>query len=377
MHRTVMLSVVCGVTLAALAAGCKQNRSPTAPQVSGPSLGTPGATLTYTFSSTDPENEGIAYMVGWGDTCAVGWSSSHASGKLITVTHSYPDSGVYHVKVKARDAQQAESEWSDSIVVSIVLGPGSLPQSFLLSAATDSTVELFWTAPTQATPNCYNLYFKDVAETSLTFVGTTSSTMTFHDPQGATGLYAVSAVYDGGECFCAETLSTVPVHTSEMTLFEINVDSSRCGYGWNRFTGRAGVFPMTQSIFVDSVDFYLSDLWVGHSGTWYAVVSPDKASQIDTGAAGIVPNAAWRQSGFTNPLHDAQRPLPAYQPPPYATYFIYTVVEQAPCYIGLYTIGEIDKHYALIQVNGMDILAGTAQVEAWYQLVTGLRLTKH
>jgi len=119
MRRMTVLLVVCGVALALFLTGCKKNRPPTVPEVSGPTVGKTGATLTYTFSSTDLENQEIAYAVSWVDTSAVEWSSTYASGEQVTQTHSYPDSGVYVVKVKARDTQLAESEWSDSIVVSI------------------------------------------------------------------------------------------------------------------------------------------------------------------------------------------------------------------------------------------------------------------
>jgi len=126
MRRTVVL-VVCGVTLAVLSAGCKKNRPPAIPQLSGPTLGKPAATLTCTFSSADPDNQVIAYTVAWGDTSPVEWSSTYGSGQQVTQTHIYPDSGVYHVKVKARDSQLAESEWSGSILVSIGFLPPNQP----------------------------------------------------------------------------------------------------------------------------------------------------------------------------------------------------------------------------------------------------------
>jgi len=473
MRGTRTYLVVGGMVIALFAAGCRENRPPAVPLLSGPTLGKPAATLTYTFSTTDPENQEVAYEMSWGDTSALEWSSTYASGQEVTRTHSYPDSGVYHVKVKARDTQLSETDWSDSIVVTIgfrppnqpgkpsgpascttgiactftvktihplgdsvwfqfdwggavgtwggpvasgssyqeqhvfdsagtfsvmvrardardgmspwskplgvtvVQSPGGPPLDLLLSAATDSTIALWWTAPSQGTPSGYNVYFRDVAAASFALIGTVSSTTSNHDPQGATGQYAVSAVYGGSELFCVDTASTVPVRTPEMTLYEINADSSRCGYGWRRNSGVAGVFPVTESVFDDSVDFYLSDLQLGHSYMPYAVVSPNKASQIDPGAAGIVPNADWRTNGFSNPLPSGQHPLPAYQPPPYPNYFIYTQIPQLPCYIACYTAGEAEKHYALIQVNAVDVHAGTAQVESWFQPVTGLRLIKH
>jgi hypothetical protein len=126
MRRTLVL-VMCGVTLAVISAGCRKNQPPAIPQLSGPTLGEPAATLTYTFSSTDPDNQVVAYTVAWGDTSPVEWSSTYESGQQVTQTHIYPDSGVYHVKVKARDTDLAESEWSDSIIVSIGFLPPNQP----------------------------------------------------------------------------------------------------------------------------------------------------------------------------------------------------------------------------------------------------------
>ena len=469
MYRIVML-VVCGVSLAVLSVGCKTNRPPTPPQLIGPTLGKPGATLTYTFSSSDPENQEITYMVAWGDTSKVEWSSAYASGTQVTRTHEYPDSGVYHVKVKARDTLQAESEWSDSIIVSIGFRPPNQPGrpsgpvscttyiaytaktthplgdsvwfqfnwgggagnwdgpvasdsqfqkqhafdsvgtfgvsvrakdargdtsawsdpldvatvqnlngpplELRLSAATDSTIALSWLAPTQGTPAGYNVYFKDVAGTSFKLVDTVSSMTATHDPHGATGQYAVSAAYGGLERFCAETLSTVPVHTAEVALFEVNANPSRCGFGWNRDSGTGGVFSMTDSANCRYVDFYVSDLQRGVGGLMN-IVSPDGANSIDTGAAGTVPAAAWRTNGFSNPLSNPQNPLPGYQPPPNANYFAYTGTSQLPCYIACYTAGDTVKHYALIQVDSFRVASGRVWTQSWYQLVPSLRLMHH
>jgi hypothetical protein len=108
-----------------------------------------------------------------------------------------------------------------------------------------------------------------------------------------------------------------------------------------------------------------------------SIVSPDKAGLIDSGAIGIVPSAAWRTRGFSNPLLDPQSPLPGYQPPPNANYFIYTEISSQPCYIGCYTAGDAFKHYALIQVDSVDVSSGRVWMKSWYQLVPGLRLIRH
>jgi hypothetical protein len=119
MRRTMLFFVVYGVMLAVLSAGCSRNQPPAAPQLSGPAYGGPGDTLPFKFSAVDPENQALEYGVAWGDTNAVEWSPQYPSGQRVTQTHVFADSGVYHVKVKARDTKQAESGWSDSLNVSV------------------------------------------------------------------------------------------------------------------------------------------------------------------------------------------------------------------------------------------------------------------
>ncbi len=247
------------------------------------------------------------------------------------------------------------------------------------STVSDSTVVISWTAPAEGGPDKYMVYFRAVtADTAsgYTFIGETTATSYNHNPHGMTGQYKVTALFGADSYDGAERPTTVPIHGAAVTLFEINKDSSKCGYGWKRDSGKAGVFAMTDSANHASIDFYVSDLQVGYAHSPYSVVSPNKATAIDSGA-GIVPSADWRMNGFSNPLMDEQSPLPAYDSLPQPNYYIYTLIPQTPCYISCYTAGEAEKHYALIKVNSVDVASGQVQVESWYQLVTGLRLIRH
>jgi hypothetical protein len=251
--------------------------------------------------------------------------------------------------------------------VAVSSGPGD----------SDSTVVISWTVPAEGGPDKFMVYFQAVGDSGYAPIGETTGTSYSHNPHGMTGHYKVTALFGADSYDGAEKPSTIPIHTDNVTLFEINKDSGKCGYGWTRDSGKAGVFAMTDSANHLSIDFYVSDLQLGYGSSPYSVVSPNKADTIDPGAAGIVPSADWRANGFTNPLLDEQSPLPGYVPPPSANYFIYTQIPQVPCYVGCYTAGETEKHYALIKVNSVDVGAGQVRVETWYQLVPGLRLIRH
>jgi len=267
-------------------------------------------------------------------------------------------------------------------VLALVQGCGVLggpPTGVAVSAGpgdSDSTVVVSWTTPAEGAPDKYVVYFRPGTDTVYTVVGETTATSFAHDPHGATGQYKVDAVFASDKYPGAEKPSTVPVAGGAVTLFEINADSSRCAFGWSRDSGIGSVYGMTDSANCAYVDFYVSDREVG-VGNPLDIVSPNKADSIDAGAVGIVPHAAWKTNGFTNPLTDGQNPVPGYVAPPNANYYIYTQITSQPCYVGFYAAGDTVKHYALIQVDSLNVATGQVWLQSWYQLVPGLRLVRH
>jgi len=252
--------------------------------------------------------------------------------------------------------------------VAVSAGPGD----------SDSTVMVSWTTPAEGSPDKYMVYFRSAADTGYSAIGETTATSYAHNPHGATGQYKVAAVFGLDTFPGAEKPTTVPIPTDEIALFEINADSSRCAFGWSRDSGFGKVYSMIDSANCAVVDFYVSDLAAGTGGT-INIVSPNKAhpdtgASIDTGAFGIVPRAAWKSNGFSNPV--SAETVPSYQAPPSATYFIYTQVAQ-PVPFGVYTAGDTVKHYAFIQVDSVNAAAGKIWLKTRFQLVPGLRLLRH
>jgi len=127
--RSVTVSAVLCCLIFVFFAGCSKNEPPATPVLSGPTQGIPGKSVTYTFSTTDPEGQDIAYLVSWGDQSEEDWDEGYASGEEVTRVHRFADSGVYYVKVMARDSKEAESKWSDSIALAIAFWPPNQPQA--------------------------------------------------------------------------------------------------------------------------------------------------------------------------------------------------------------------------------------------------------
>ncbi|MBN2466224.1 hypothetical protein JXD38_11440 [candidate division WOR-3 bacterium] len=125
--RTVTVSAVVCCLVLALFAGCQQNQPPATPQLTGPETGIPGKSLTFTYSTTDPEKQSIAYLISWGDGSTEDWDEGYSSGEEVTRSHKFADSGSYVVKVKARDTKEVESGWSNSLAVAVAFWPPDQP----------------------------------------------------------------------------------------------------------------------------------------------------------------------------------------------------------------------------------------------------------
>lgn len=84
----------------------------------GPSSGKINVKYTFTSVSTDNEGEELYYCWSWGDG-ETEWVGPYSSGEECSVTHKWTSEGSYEIKVKVRDSEGAESDWSESIEVSM------------------------------------------------------------------------------------------------------------------------------------------------------------------------------------------------------------------------------------------------------------------
>jgi len=86
---------------------------------SGPEEGDVGLEHTYYTSTTDPLDKQVYYMWDWGDGNYSEWFGPYSSGTTISSVHSWSAEGIYSVKVKAKNTEELESEWSNPIIVGI------------------------------------------------------------------------------------------------------------------------------------------------------------------------------------------------------------------------------------------------------------------
>ncbi|VVB61970.1 Metallo-peptidase family M12B Reprolysin-like protein [uncultured archaeon] len=84
---------------------------------------------TYTTSTTDPDGNKIQYMFDWDANSRheySSWTDLVPSGSSVSMSHKWNSSGIYYVKVKARDERGLESTgWSSALRVTVTGPPGN------------------------------------------------------------------------------------------------------------------------------------------------------------------------------------------------------------------------------------------------------------
>jgi len=246
---------------------------------------------------------------------------------------------------------------------------GGPPANLQITAATDSTVQIFWTTPAQGVPDSFLIYFCPAGDSVFTIIGNTTGNTYLHNPSGITGSYQVSAIFASKEYRADITLSTTPIPTPSKVISELD-GTGNAGYGWNRDSGQARTYSMRDAGNVDNVDFYVTDFTTG-SRPPFNIASPHMGPSDPSGV--VPPDTTWSRNGFTNPLTDENAPLPAIDP---TRYFNYTTIpESLPALIGCYTTA--DRHYALIKITRVNTANATVELETWLQLIPELRLIYH
>ncbi len=85
---------------------------PAKPFIIGPLSGEVGILYNYTITTTDPEEDEVSYYIDWGDGTSGGWTRLIPSGEKYNTSHRWDSQGAYVLRVKAKDENDIESEWS-------------------------------------------------------------------------------------------------------------------------------------------------------------------------------------------------------------------------------------------------------------------------
>jgi len=96
------------------------NHAPNKPvKPSGTTNGKVGASYTYTTNCIDPDGDLVDFWFDWGDGHNSSWVGPFASGTTGSASYTWTSKGTYNIKVKARDSKGIESNWSDSLSVTM------------------------------------------------------------------------------------------------------------------------------------------------------------------------------------------------------------------------------------------------------------------
>jgi hypothetical protein len=87
---------------------------------SGPVSGKINDESSFTTNTTDPNNDQVYYMWDWGDGTQSNWFGPYNSGQSAQANHSWGEKGSYDIKVKAKDTNNSESNWSEPYTVYIL-----------------------------------------------------------------------------------------------------------------------------------------------------------------------------------------------------------------------------------------------------------------
>jgi hypothetical protein len=108
-----------------------ENQPPDIPAApTGPFVGQKGVEYSFSAMTTDPDENNISYFFDWGDGENSSWIGPFPSGTTATATHAWSDERTYLVKVKAKDENGAETDWSPTHPISITTVPNLTIEGF-------------------------------------------------------------------------------------------------------------------------------------------------------------------------------------------------------------------------------------------------------
>jgi hypothetical protein len=95
------------------------NTPPHTPSLTGPIQGTTGVPYNYTVVTTDVDTDDVFYYIEWGDGTPGEWLGPFSQGVPCNISHIWLNPGLYTIKAKAKDIHNAESNWSEALLMDI------------------------------------------------------------------------------------------------------------------------------------------------------------------------------------------------------------------------------------------------------------------
>ena len=96
------------------------SHNPNKPEtVTGETSGRIQREYEYSTVCTDDDGDLLFYFFDWGDGTNSGWIGYYDSGETCSTSHMWTEEGTYEIKVKTKDLFGYESEWSDSLSISM------------------------------------------------------------------------------------------------------------------------------------------------------------------------------------------------------------------------------------------------------------------
>lgn len=139
------------------------NQPPNTPLApTGPDSGSPDTPHYFAAATFDPDGDQVCYKFDWGDGSESDWTSFVDSGSAAGEYHTWSNKGIYEVKAKAKDTNDAESGWSEAHTIVI-----SRPDLTITSISPDATsvdqqVEIIVTVTNEGTQDVTQDFFVDV-----------------------------------------------------------------------------------------------------------------------------------------------------------------------------------------------------------------------
>ncbi len=252
----------------------------------GPSKGTINISYNFYSSSQDQDGDSIAIRFDWGDGDTSNWSSFVGSGDLVSMSHSWQDTGIYKVRAQAKDIKGAKSDWSAVYQIMITKAP------------------LGWVRPFGGPDDDYGYSVQQTLDGGYIIVGYTSSFgaggsdiylvkidtkgnqewfKTFGGPAGDFG-YSVQQTKDGGYIVVGETYS-FGAGGSDVYLIKIDANGNQ---EWSKTFGGKGndfgysvqqtkdggyiILGSTESFGAEQFDLYLIKIDANGNQEWYKTI---------------------------------------------------------------------------------------------------------